>query len=78
MKEAVEGKGHSGRAATSPMPGTVTKVFRKAGDKLKKGDSIVAMEAMKMELVIKAEADCVVAKIHVAEGDFVEASKIMV
>jgi biotin carboxyl carrier protein len=30
------------------MPGTISKVFAKEGDKLKKGDAIFAMEAMKM------------------------------
>lgn len=52
----------------SPMPGIITKVFHVVGDKIKKGQSIIAMEAMKMELVIKAEFDCVIAKINVAEG----------
>jgi len=36
------------------MPGTVSKVFVKEGQKLKKGDAIFAMEAMKMEHVIRA------------------------
>ncbi len=49
----------------SPMPGTITKVFHKVGDVLKKGQSIIAMEAMKMELVIKAEFECKIKKINV-------------
>ncbi|CAM6005213.1 unnamed protein product [Sphagnum balticum] len=48
----------------SPMPGTITKVFHKVGDVLKKGQSIIAMEAMKMELVIKAEFECKIKKIN--------------
>jgi biotin carboxyl carrier protein len=32
----------------APMPGTVTKIYKKPGDTLHKGDSILAMEAMKM------------------------------
>jgi len=36
------------KALRSPMPGTVTKVSRKVGDVVKKGESILAMEAMKM------------------------------
>lgn len=60
------------------MPGTVTKLFKKAGEIAKKGESIVAMEAMKMELVIKAQFDCKIVKVNVADGDFVEAGKPLV
>ena len=46
------------------MPGIITKVYQKAGNTIKKGDSILALEAMKMELVIKAEFDCKILKIN--------------
>jgi biotin carboxyl carrier protein len=36
------------------MPGTISKIFVKVGDKLKRNDPIFAMEAMKMEHVIRA------------------------
>lgn len=49
------GAGAGDHVLRSPMPGTITKVFRKVGDVVKKGESVVAMEAMKMELVLKAE-----------------------
>jgi len=52
----------------APLPGTITKVLVKEGDKVKKGDTIIAMEAMKMENSITAEADGIVRKIHVAVG----------
>ena len=60
------------------MPGTVTKVYRKAGEQVKKGESIVAMEAMKMELVIRAQFDCKIVKLNVSENAFVEAGKVLV
>lgn len=75
---SVEQEGATDRLLKSPMPGTVTKIYRKAGDTVKKGDSILAMEAMKMELVIKASFDCKIVKINVAENEFVEASKSLV
>lgn len=53
------------------MPGTVTKVYKKAGDTVKKGESILAMEAMKMELVIKAQFDCKIVKVNISENEFV-------
>lgn len=67
----MEKAGSSELFLKAPMPGIITKVFHKAGDKLKKGQSIIAMEAMKMELVIKAEFDCTIVKVNVAEGEFV-------
>lgn len=66
------------RALLSPMPGTVTKIFRAVGHVVKKGQSIVAMEAMKMQLVLKAEFDCKIVKLDVSENTFVEAGKILI
>lgn len=57
------------------MPGTISKIFVKEGAKIKKGDAIFAMEAMKMEHVIRASADCTVKKIVNKEGEFVEAHR---
>ncbi len=71
MKALDNDDGVKDRALLSPMPGTVTKIFRKVGDKVKKGESILAMEAMKMELVLKAEFDCKIVKLDVAEHAFV-------
>ena len=66
------------KALRSPMPGTVTKVNRKVGDVVKKGESILAMEAMKMQLVLKADYNCKVVKVNVKENDFIEAVSILV
>jgi biotin carboxyl carrier protein len=43
MKAAEESQGMGDKALRSPMPGTVTKVNRKVGDVVKKGESILAM-----------------------------------
>ena len=52
----------------APLPGTITKVLVKEGDKVKKGDTLLTMEAMKMENSITAEADGIVRKVHVDVG----------
>ena len=52
----------------APLPGTITKVLVSEGDKVKKGDTLLTMEAMKMENSITAEADGIVRKIHVGVG----------
>jgi len=55
----------------APLPGTIFKVNVKEGDEVKKGQSILILEAMKMENNILAEKDGVVNKVHVSEGDAV-------
>ena len=57
MKERDKGEGAAENRLKSAMPGTITKVFRKVGDKVKKGESIIAMEAMKMEHTLSAPCD---------------------
>jgi len=59
----------------APMPGKVTKVFAKPGDKVAKGQPILLMEAMKMEHTIKAPFDGVVKDIFYSEGSLVEGKK---
>ena len=62
----------------APLPGTIFKVIVKEGDDVKKGQSIMVLEAMKMENNILAEKDGVVNKIHVSEGDAVLQGDILV
>ncbi|XP_019591393.2 methylcrotonoyl-CoA carboxylase subunit alpha, mitochondrial [Rhinolophus sinicus] len=52
----------------APMAGTIEKVFVKAGDKVKAGDSLMVMIAMKMEHTIKAPKDGTIKKVFYKEG----------
>ncbi|XP_011944182.1 PREDICTED: methylcrotonoyl-CoA carboxylase subunit alpha, mitochondrial isoform X5 [Cercocebus atys] len=52
----------------APMTGTIEKVFVKAGDKVKAGDSLMVMIAMKMEHTIKAPKDGTIKKVFYREG----------
>jgi 3-methylcrotonyl-CoA carboxylase alpha subunit len=52
----------------SPMPGRVVAVHVKAGDRVKRGAPLLAIEAMKMEHVLTAPADGVIEQLHVSEG----------
>jgi pyruvate carboxylase len=54
------------------MPGIVAKVFVKAGQEVKAGDVLVAIESMKMEYAVKATHNAVVEALYVEEGKFVE------
>lgn len=51
----------------SPLPGVIVSINVKEGDKVKKGQTIMTLEAMKMESEIAAPLDCVVETIHVQE-----------
>ncbi|MFC1564326.1 acetyl-CoA carboxylase biotin carboxyl carrier protein subunit [candidate division KSB1 bacterium] len=56
----------------SPLPGLVTKVEAEPGKKIKKGESIVVIEAMKMENEITAPRDCVVLEVNIEEGQAID------
>ena len=60
-----------GTPVAAPLPGVVTKVLVAAGQAVKKGDTVVVLEAMKMENNITAECDGKVTGICVAAGDSV-------
>ncbi|MBF0168107.1 MAG: pyruvate carboxylase [Alphaproteobacteria bacterium] len=62
----------------APMPGTVVSVAVTKGQKVARGDILLAVEAMKMETAVRAECDGVVHKIHVHSGDAVDAKDLLV
>ena len=57
--------------------GKVFKLEAKAGDAVKKGDTILILEIMKMETPVVAPEDGTVASINVAVGDMVEAGALL-
>lgn len=64
--------------ATSPMTGVVTKVFVAPGASVASGAPLVAVEAMKMEYVVRADRDVVVEAVAVAAGDRVSVGDVVV
>ena len=62
----------------APLPGTMFKVNINEGDAVKKGDTILVLEAMKMENNILAEINGVVKKLYVSEGDSVLQGDVLV
>ncbi len=61
----------AGTPVKAPLPGVVTKILVSAGQAVKKGDTVLVLEAMKMENNITAEADGSVTGICVSAGDSV-------
>ncbi|GAA4868205.1 acetyl/propionyl/methylcrotonyl-CoA carboxylase subunit alpha [Luteimonas vadosa] len=62
----------------APMPGRIVATRVATGDEVTQGQELLVMEAMKMELALKAPRDGVVAGLHAATGDFVEADAVLV
>ncbi len=62
----------------APMPGKVVKVLVKDGETVKSGQTLLVLEAMKMEQTTRSPADGVVKKVLVREGDQVTAGQILV
>ena len=56
----------------APIPGKLVKVAVKVGDKVKAGQTLLVLEAMKMENELRAPRDAEVLAVHVAEGTAVE------
>jgi len=56
------------KAVKAPLPGSIVKIVVKEGDAVKRGDTLLTMESMKMENEIKAEFDGTVTAIKVAAG----------
>jgi urea carboxylase len=54
------------------MPGTVVRVDVAPGATVRRGDTLVILEAMKMELPIRATSDGVVKALHCRPGDLVQ------
>jgi len=62
---------------TAPMPGKIFKIMQGAGSKVKQGDIVLILEAMKMENEILAPADGTVASMSVKEGDAVNPGDVL-
>jgi len=62
----------------APMPGLVLRILVKEGDEVQKGDSLLVLEAMKMENVIKSPGNGQVGKIRGIIGQPVEKNQVLI
>jgi biotin carboxyl carrier protein len=66
------------QSLTAPMPATVLKVLVQPGAAVKRGDTVIILEAMKMELPIRATGDAVVIEVRCREGELVQSDAVLV
>jgi len=72
---AATGGGHR---VTAPMPGRVVVVKARPGADVQAGEEVLVIEAMKMELSLKAPRDGRIAEVRAVAGDFVDADAVLV
>ncbi|MCD4747668.1 MAG: biotin/lipoyl-binding protein [Bacteroidales bacterium] len=63
---------------SSPMPGKVVKILVKTGDKVKAGDTVIIISAMKMESEYKVKKDRLIKNILVKEGDKIDGNQTLI
>lgn len=71
-------EGGAGGGLEAPMPGVITRVMVAAGDTVTKGQPLVALEAMKMEHVIRSPGVGRVLRVHAKPGEMVQGGVALV
>jgi len=77
-RDASQAEGTQSLNVTAPMHSRVVKILKKQGERVEAGESVVVVEAMKMESELKASASGTIKEIRVKEGDAVEKDSILV
>ncbi len=72
------GSGDGLGSLVTQMPGKIIKVLIRPNQEVKKGETLLILEAMKMENEIKAGIDATVKAIHVKAGDSIDAGHLMI
>ncbi|MBO0935056.1 biotin/lipoyl-binding protein [Fibrella sp. HMF5335] len=75
MSNAAAGKVNNIKA---PMPGLIVGISAQPGDVVAKGDTVLILEAMKMENAIKAPGDGTVKAVKIQKGDRVEKGQVLI
>ena len=78
LLSAAGGAGAGGGVLYSPMPGKIVKLLVKAGDPVQEGQTLLVMEAMKMQNELKTNTTGTVATVHVQEGATVETGATLI
>jgi biotin carboxyl carrier protein len=76
-RRAAGGAEQGVKKITAPMPGKIVRVLAPEGSAVQAGQSVIVIEAMKMQNELKAPKNGVVKKINVAEGAAVEAGQAL-
>jgi biotin carboxyl carrier protein len=72
LLESSAGFYHHHMNVKAPMPGLILKIKKNVGEKVEQGESVIILEAMKMENDLKAPASGIIESIFITEGSAVE------
>ncbi|WP_419161899.1 biotin/lipoyl-containing protein [Candidatus Palauibacter sp.] len=70
--------GTGAREVRAPMPGLISRVLVRPGQRVAGGEALVVVEAMKMENELRSEGSATVAEIRVGPGDIVDRDDVLV
>ncbi|MCF8260432.1 MAG: hypothetical protein K9J12_06635 [Melioribacteraceae bacterium] len=70
-------KNNSKIEVRAPMPGLILKLSKKEGEEVKIGDSLLILEAMKMENDLTAKRDGIIKNLNVIEGQTIEKNQLL-
>lgn len=77
-KLGLTGKKSGGKGEIkSPMPGLVLEIDVTEGQKVSKGQTLLILEAMKMENILKADHDMTIKKIHITKSEAVSKNQVL-
>ncbi len=76
-KAATSGAGDQAGAVTAIMPGLIIKILKKEGDKVQAGETVIILEAMKMQNELHAKVSGVIRQLNVKQGDNVEMRQVL-
>lgn len=77
-RRARRGQHHGEDSLTASMPGQITKVLISEGDRVQRGQPLLVLEAMKMEIKIAAPHEGRVARVLVAQGQVVDRGQALI
>ena len=77
QQEGYSSAASTNEVVTSNFPAKIVKISARNGDTLKEGDTLIVLEAMKMEAQIRVPGSCRVQEIMVSEGEMVERGKVL-
>ncbi|MCP8970283.1 pyruvate carboxylase [Ectobacillus ponti] len=78
VAQRVKGDRSNPNHINATMPGTVIKALIKPGDAVKKGDTIIITEAMKMETTVQAPFNGIVKEVYVKDGDAIQTGDLLI
>ena len=77
VRRATHAAAEEAGAVTAVMPGLILKILKKEGDRVEVGDTVIILEAMKMQNDLQARTAGVITQINVKQGENVEMRQVL-